>query len=393
MALALSACQSDANPPIPIVDVQNTPTPSATAPSPAPHEGKTITYPQAIALALASNPKLKPFSHQLRAADGKILQASLKPNPTLDAQLENVLGSGTYRGFDAAESTVAISQLIERGGKRRARREVQVAGKAIILSDYAIARREVFSEVAQAYAEVLATQERVAIYTRLLKLNESFVPDIEKRIKAGKVTTVERTRAQTAITSAKLLKIQAERAFRVARVKLASTWGSVSPKFQQVAGKLGDLPSPQSQASLQQRLFSHPAYLKESQKMAQSYAELNLAKAKSVQDITVQGGMRHYWEGRDEVAFVVGLSIPLPLHNRNQGNIAAHKETIKAAAKERDATLNTLKARLAASFEMLTSIRHEIDAIQNELLPGAQEAYDGVLDGYKKGRFGYQGAT
>jgi len=389
IAIALSACQSNANPPIPIVDVKDLPTPAASASTPLPKVGSSISYKQAVALALNNSPKLKPFSHRLRAADGLILQASLRPNPTLDAQIESVLGSGNYRGFDAAESTVAISQLLERGGKRQARREVQVAGKALILSDYEIMRRQVFAEVAQSYAQALAAQERVQIYDKLLKLNESFLPDIEKRIKAGKVTTVERTRAKTAITAAKLLKIQAERAFRVARVNLAATWGSASPKFQSVTGKLGKLPSPKSQASLQQRLFSHPAYLRGSKKIAQSYANYHLANANGVQDITIQGGVRHYWEGDDDVAFLVGISIPLPFHNRNQGKIAATKEQIKAATKEREATLVDLKTRLATSFETLTSIRNEINAIQKELLPGAQEAYDGVKEGYQKGRFTY----
>ena len=217
-----------------------------------------LSFGEAALLALQNNPGLASYSPALRAADGLILQASLKPNPSLDTQVENVLGTGAYRGFDAAESTVAISQLIERGGKSEARRAVQVAGRALVLSDYQIKRREIFTEVSQAFAQALAAQEKIDLYTEFVTLNESFLPEIDKRIEAGKVTAVERSRVKTAVTTARLARLQAEREFLTVRLRLAATWGSTAAGFECVVGKIGDLPSMADQSSLEQLILSHP---------------------------------------------------------------------------------------------------------------------------------------
>ena len=355
-----------------------------------PKPGETVSFGEAALLALENNPGLQTFNPALRAADGKILQASLRPNPTLEGRMENILGSnGNTRGFDAAESTVAVSQLIENGGKLEARRDVQVAEKAVVRSDYQIARRELFAEVSKAFAQALAAQEKVALYTQLVQLNESFLPEIDKRIEAGKVTAVERVRARTAVTTARLATQQAQREFLSAALRLAATWGATTPGFSRVSGTLGELPSPADQASLEQRLYAHPAYQKQSRIISKSVAENRLAIANGKSDVTVQGGLKHFWEGNDEVALVVGVSIPLPFNNWNQGEIASTNAEIEVAQKQRTATMNALKAELNASVQMLAATRREADTIKAELLPDAQEAFDGVQDGYSKGRFGY----
>ena len=354
-----------------------------------PKAGETVSFGEAALLALEHNPGLKPFNPALRAADGNILQASLRPNPTLDGQVENIAGTGANRGFDAAESTLAVGQLIERKGKREARRDVQLAEKALVFSDYEIARRDLFTEVGKAYAQALAAQEKVALYADFVTLNESFLPEIDKRIEAGKVTAVERVRARTAVATARLAGQQAQREFRTASLRLAATWGSTAPGFTAVEGRLGGLPSLADQALLESRLIHHPAYRKDSREISKSQAENRLAQIKGKPDVTVRGGVRHFWESNDEVALVVGFSMPLPFNDWNQGEVAATAAQIEVAEKQRAATLIGLKTSLNQSLQILTDTRREVDTIKAELLPGAQEAFDGVQDGYSKGRFGY----
>lgn len=348
-----------------------------------------LSFGNAILLALRNNPGLDSLDPAMRAADGRILQASLAPNPTLDSTIENVNGSGAYRGYNAAESSIAISQLIERGGKREARQGVQIAEKELVRAEYQIRRREIFTEVAQAFAQALATQEKIDLFSEFVALNESFLPEIEKRIEAGKSTSVERSRAKTAVTTARLARMQAEREFKTARLRLAATWGSVTPGFERVEGKLGDLTKQMDQDSLEKQLYSHPSYRKEMSSLAKSSAEHRLAIANGKQDITIKGGPKYFREGRDEIALVVGFSIPLPFNDKNQGEIAATGAQIEVAEKERDAAYAILKAKLNAAFQTLAAARSVAETIRDELLPGAREAFDGVQEGYSKGRFGY----
>lgn len=296
--LALAACQSASFPDHSSPSIVRY---KVSATAAMPRMGTTISFGEAALLALENNPGLKPFNPALRAADGNILQASLRPNPTIDGQVENIGGTGANRGFDAAESTLAVGQLIERKGKRQARRDVQLAEKALVFSDYEIARRDLFTEVGKAYAQALAAQEKVALYADFVTLNESFLPEIDKRIEAGKVTAVERVRARTAVTTARLAGQQAQREFRTASLRLAATWGSTVPGFTAVEGRLGGLPSLADQASLERRLINHPAYRKDSREISKSLAENRLAQIKGKPEVTVRGGVRHFWESNDVV--------------------------------------------------------------------------------------------
>ena len=77
-----------------------------------------LSLTEALSLALLHNPTLQEFAWGIRISDVKTLRAGLLPNPELDVEAENFLGSGQQRDFDQTETTVAISQLFELGGKR-----------------------------------------------------------------------------------------------------------------------------------------------------------------------------------------------------------------------------------------------------------------------------------
>ncbi|MHC4604605.1 MAG: TolC family protein, partial [Planctomycetota bacterium] len=80
-----------------------------------------ITLRQALALALMYNPELRAFSWEVRASEARALQASLLPNPEIEVEVEEVGGTGQRRGFDGAETTIALGQLIELADKPRKR--------------------------------------------------------------------------------------------------------------------------------------------------------------------------------------------------------------------------------------------------------------------------------
>ena len=64
-----------------------------------------------VSLAVLRNPQLATFDSGIRAADARILQSKLWPNPDLEGEIENVGGSGDFSGAESAESTLFISQL------------------------------------------------------------------------------------------------------------------------------------------------------------------------------------------------------------------------------------------------------------------------------------------
>ncbi|MGH7292027.1 MAG: hypothetical protein ACREJT_12495, partial [Myxococcota bacterium] len=88
----------------------------------APPPGETpLTLRRAIAAAQAGNPELQAYPLLFRAQDARIAAAGLRPATTASVEVENLLGSGSYRAADGAEFTFGLSQVIELGGKREAR--------------------------------------------------------------------------------------------------------------------------------------------------------------------------------------------------------------------------------------------------------------------------------
>ena len=83
--------------------------------------GAPLTLEQAISAAMQGDPRLRTYSFRFRAEDARAQQAALRPAPEASFELENVAGTGELGGFDAAEATFALSQVIELGDKRDAR--------------------------------------------------------------------------------------------------------------------------------------------------------------------------------------------------------------------------------------------------------------------------------
>ena len=92
-------------------------------------EGDSITLAAALARTLRGSPELAAYNFELRAAEARILQAGLRPNPEIGLDIESPTGSGQFKGGDQNQNTLTLSQLIELGGKRPARIAEAEAGR------------------------------------------------------------------------------------------------------------------------------------------------------------------------------------------------------------------------------------------------------------------------
>ena len=131
-----------------------------------------LTLPQAQTLAVQHNPKLAAFGWEVRAGEARTLQAGLPPNPEIGIEVENFAGSGEFQGFQGAEITIHLSQLIELAGKRGKRARVAALERDLTAWDYEATRLDVLTQVTQAFVEVLSTQERLRLSAELVRLAE-----------------------------------------------------------------------------------------------------------------------------------------------------------------------------------------------------------------------------
>ena len=347
-----------------------------------------ITLRQAISLALVHHPELRVFAHDIRIAEARRIQAKLPPNPTLDLTVQDVGGSGPYSGTDRAETTLEIGQALELGGKRRARTRAALKGRELAQWDFETKRLEVAAKTTSAFVELLGVQRRLSMARETLTLAERFAPVAQKRVEAGAASPLEVTRANVATASAKIAVEQQKGQLAVARKRLAACWGSTTPRFSDAVGNLDrtrELPELKAATRL---LANNPQLARRDTELEQRRAQLASEKAKVWPDVTVAGGVRRIEESDHTVA-VFGLSLPLPLLNRNQGGIQEARVQIERAEDQHRATEVQLTTSLAISYEELEDASIQIAEYRKSVLPQVEEAWRLTNEGYESGKFSH----
>lgn len=347
-----------------------------------------LTLRQALALALTRSPELASVSFDVRIAEARILQAKLLPNPEAEVTSENVAGSGGYSDARHSENTLLLGQLIELGGKRRARVREAAFGRDLAAFDYHNKKREVFLKTAEHFIDVLADQRRVVITEDLVRVANDSTPAIEKRVEAGKASSLEKTRFDVAIAATRIDLEQAKYDLLAARQRLSAQWGSQRARFDTALGDLDSTPAVASLEALASRLEANPRLARFGTEVAQREAALAREKAAAVPDVTLRAGPRQINETKDTTA-VVALSVPLPLWNRNQGNIRAAREQIGRAGAEQAVVAGKLMTELSDAYQNLARARSAIQILRDNVLSGAETALRETNEGYEAGRFGY----
>jgi len=347
-----------------------------------------LTLGQVLALTLMNNPELKVFSLETRAAQARELQAGLWPNPEIGVEVENAGGTGELSGFDSAETTIQLSQLIELGNKSQKRKKVASFEKELAGLDHQNKKLEVFSEAAKAFILLLKAQKKLQLSNESLDVSEKSFETVEKRVNAGKDSPIEKTRAFVALSNIKILHGEAQRNLKYSRKQLASFWGQDKPLFEKAVGNLDNIEQLPTLEDLTSQLKLNPEYARWEAEIKKSRAVLDLEKSKAIGDITIGAGVRRFNESQDN-AVVFGFSIPFPISDRNQGakqaavyNLAKSREQKKAAWLKLRNEFNRTYHEFANSYSQATSLK-------NEVLPSAIEMFNASAMAYREGKLDY----
>ncbi|MDO8794298.1 MAG: TolC family protein [Vicinamibacterales bacterium] len=350
-----------------------------------------ITLRDALALALMQSPELAAFAWELRAREATILQAARPPNPVISGLIEDLGGTRRFAGTEGViqpQTTIQLSQLIELGGKRAARQTLAAFNRDLVAWDYEMARIDVLTRVTQAYLDVLASQQAVALGEQTMGVVEQVQQAVGLRVTAGVVSPIEQTKADVALAVVRIESDRARRTFDADRTRLAALWGSNSARFESAGGDLTTLPPVPAFAALQERLSQNPELGRWATEIAQRQAALDVERSKRVPDVTVSAGYRRFTQ-IDSNAFLIGGSIQLPLFDRNRAGIQEARDRVSKAYEEERSTQARATAMLAEAYRALSSARDEVSALASNVLPGARSAFDAVGEGYRLGKFGY----
>jgi cobalt-zinc-cadmium efflux system outer membrane protein len=346
-----------------------------------PASTQILTLEQALGLAMRANPDLSAAALELDAVQASVMQADTLPNPTLETLVEDTRKA-------TRETTVQISQPLELGGQRAARTRAAERGRDAAASELVAKRAEVQATVITAFFDTLAAQERLRLAQDAAELAKRATTVASRRVAAGKVSPVEETKARVAESSVRLEHAQARSELASARKRLSALWGSATPDFDHVEGSLATLPVLPDMSGLEQRMTNAPALIRARHEVDRRQALAQLERARRVPDVTVTLGVKRSEEqGRNLT--VVGFSLPLPIFDSNRGNVLESLRRTDKARDELSAAVVRIDVELAQAWEQLSLSRHESETLRDDIVPGAQSAYDAATKGFEFGKFGF----
>ncbi|MFM7631917.1 MAG: TolC family protein [Betaproteobacteria bacterium] len=336
---------------------------------------------QAIRYAIEHNPTLAAARREVNATDGQVLQGSLRPNPEFIYQADDVSRIGR-------SSTAEVGVPFETAGKLEARVRAAGLGREVALADLGSAELRLRSAVIAAFFDVLAAQELKATAEDSVRLAQRATDIAAKRVTAGKISPVEETRARVAEAGARVTLNQSESELRNSRRRLASLWGNTLPGFTEASGDVEQLPDLPTAEVIADRLASAPQLRRAQRELERRKSLVALEQARSVPDFTVSVGVKRSLDLPGEQA-LVALKVPLPIFNRNQGNLQEALRREDKAAEELQATQTTLSATALQALENVSARRRDADLLRLEVLPGARSTYEAATIGFENGKFSF----
>ncbi len=349
--------------------------------------GDTLSYEEALAKALLENPQLESFAWQIRVKEAERIQSSLLPNPEVEAEMENFGGTGPFEGMKSRETTIRLSQKILLGADRMKRKRVAGLNQKLAGWDYEIQRLNVLFEVTKAYITALEAMQQFQQQQDLLEVSQQFAETVSSQVEAGKVSGLEQTKAEVELSQARIQTEKMRTRMEAAFGNLASFWNSQSPAFKTLDGILNEpdqeIPGYEFLLGL---INQNPDVARWATEIQQREASLSLERAKGLPDLKISGGYKRV-EDVNAGAAIVGISIPLPFFDRNQGNVKAARYNLNKAEAQRESKETEVVRALQESYQTLEAAWYEVNQLKKNVLPGAEKAYEAAQTGYREGKF------
>jgi cobalt-zinc-cadmium efflux system outer membrane protein len=344
--------------------------------------------PQAAALTLERNPRLRsaPFGREAAATD--LDQAALTPPWSVDLQVEDVAGTGEHSGFETAETTLRLSRIFQPSGVRSGRISIASVQGDQLENELEIERLDLMTLLARRFEAVVHRQdllqlsrESVEVWRRARELALS-------RERAGAAPAVERLRTEMQLANAHLQVEHAEHELRAARLSLTAMWGDITPTFGSADADLCRLPELAPFEAVAANLERNPDLLRFASEQGLEEARAQLADARRRPDWTLSAAVRRF-EQFDEHALVFSVSVPLGSSSRAAPAGRRANALRQRSELEEQAVRLRIHATLFELYQEMVHARTALRTLDGEILPRANEILADIEAGYRVGRFSH----
>lgn len=351
-----------------------------------------LTLDQAVAEAVEKNVGLLAEKANIAIADARILSARLRPNPVFSAGSDHldILGTGfsETNGGGPSEHSLRMDFPIETGGKRARRTELAQLSRSVAELQFQNAARTLSMEVANLFVDAQVEQENLSLAKENLAYFEGIVEVNAARFRAGEIAEVELLRSRLASLQQRNVVREAESRRRAALIRLQTAMGRAEPsRGLELASELRRDPAVAALDQWRQSALSgRPDLLALRKDLARAAAEVNLQVAQAKSDPAVGTEYRRQ-QGVNGMSNSMGvfLEIPLPVFNRNQGEIVrARAEQSQAGLRVRQLEIE-IAGEVDVAHEQVQTADSLVRSIEGEMLEQAQEVRKVTEFAYRRG--------
>ncbi len=337
-----------------------------------------VSLEEAIALARRQNPTLRAKAFEYQATKAGEITAGLRPNPTASFTSEK------FGAHEALEHTSTIEQTIELGGKRRRRLESARAATRVTGYELEDVQRQILFQVKKSFTDVLVAQAVLVLAEENLKTLDEIQRIQRVRAEKGEVSELELLRIEVERFSFERDAADARQAVRAGKIALRAVVGpdGIADEFE-IIGDLTFREFVYRRPDLQAlAVANRPDLRAAAAARDKARADFNLARANASWDIAPQ---IQYQRIGDANTFGFGISAPLRIFDRNQGEIARTRAEIERAdALQQAVTLDVLSEVDRLLSELLTE-QAKLMVLGDTYLPKARRARDTVAQAYRRG--------
>jgi cobalt-zinc-cadmium efflux system outer membrane protein len=337
--------------------------------------GQPIALVELQRIAQAENPLLRSASAAIRAAEGSTVQAGLLPNPIVGFSGDNIdqnRTSGQLGGFVSQEFVFLC--------KIRLAQAVAQADRDLANQTYRTIENEVIAGVRRGYFAVLAAQETMRVQEALGRFTDEVYRVQVDLVRSGQSAAYEPLQLRVMAYQSRAQLVQARNRYVAAWKQLAATVGRPDMPPLLLAGSI-DQPMPliRHEALRAKILAGHTSIAAARIALDKAHKALRLAETNRIPNVTVAGTVQHdNTTGLGNTTYNVSVGVPVPIFNRNQGNILRARAGVEKAAADIAALENDLSAKLAYAFERYDNQRRLVVWYRDRILPDQVLAYRGV---------------
>ncbi|HET9178399.1 MAG TPA: TolC family protein [Terriglobia bacterium] len=348
-----------------------------------------LTIEELEQMALQRNPTLAQAQADVRASEGRKIQAGLYPNPVVGYEGREISSGPIIRG---GEHGLFVQQTIVTFGKLGLSRKVFAQEQAQAESVVAAQRQRVVNSVRLAYYEALGAQELVQVRSELAEIARKAVQTSGQLLNVGQADQPDMLEAIVEAQRADLDLAAAKNDQQRAWQQLAATVGNPALPVTPLAGSLaGPLPQINAQGALSRLLRDSPEVKLAEQGITRAELALKRAQLEPRPNIQVGAGLDYNRELLGEVGSrpvgwegSVQVGVQIPIFDRNQGNVKAAAAELAHARSELDRIRLSLRSEFAPVFRDYSDAFESVERYQKGILPQAQKAYDLYFEKYRQ---------